>query len=701
MNDAVPLRATKRWIKRIAALGAALTIGIPAAGYFILTTMDTARLTDYLKEQVREKTGRAFYIKDGMEVSFGLSPSLTLRQVALANPAWAKSDALLYADALSVRLQLLPLLRQEIRIDEITASGAKLALEKNASGKVSWLLEPEKKEKPEKKKEPARAASHSNAFATHIGPIVLTNTEITYADAARKKPLTLTLPRLEVHTADALMAQAELALEEFSGTLRIEGASLAELGQKPLLLELSLRGPQGASVNVDGKIKSVSAQTELFLGAAIEADTLAAFSPLAGSDLPQTEPLKLAMEITGSPTEMIVDKLEAHYDASEISGRARLSLSGDKPSISATLGTPSWRLSDKKPASSDAVPAQEHASGVPKSERVIPDVAFPTGALQAFAADVEFTAGEIVTDKVTLSSVMGHVVLKEGILQADPLQFKISNDLVKGHFAYNSAASPPVMGVDFSFSGDSLGALLAALDVSRKLEGGAYSGNLSLKGSGGSLHAMLPDMQGTMAMVVEKAVLKDPKLHDAAEFANLIQGKSRSGDVALTCALGKLNIKKGVGTPEYLVADTKHVRLHGEGTFDLPQELLALTFYPQPKEVGLSELSFPIKLKGSFGNPEIKPDKTQAAFSAAKMFSGSKKLRGLESLLGKGDGVKEQDFSGLHPCLEPVNIPQDATSPDASDVIDLKKEGIKEDFKAIEKDVRGLRDGLKDIFKKQ
>lgn len=705
MTTAQPARKFPRWIKWLALAVIAVALAVPAAGYVFLSTMDMSWLASHLQRQVHEQTGRDLYIKGGMEASFGLSPSLTLREVALSNPSWATGDALFYADRLSLRLHLLPLLNRELDIAEIAADGAKLALEKNASGDASWLLKPERKKTKDAADDSDKNAAADDGEApsglsVRVGPIVLTDAEIAYREPGRKTPLTLTIPRLEVHPQqEETNLQTEFVLGDLRGRLTVQGAAFAELTAKPLQIDASLTGARGAQASVKGKIKNIAAQTELYLKAEAHADTLAAFSSLLGDSLPETEALSIRTEIAGSPREVLLNDLEAKYGNGEIGGRARISLGGGKPFLAATLATPSWRLTqDSAP---DATAAAPHAPEVPESQRVIPDIVFPSGALGAFGADIEFTAGEIVTRKTTLQSVMSHIVLKEGILQADPLQFKIGGGMVKGRVAFNGNATPPAMQFDVSASGDSLGALLSTLDVTRKLEGGAYRGALSLTGNGESLHAMLPGLAGSVTLVVENAVLKDPKLKDAAGLANLLQGKTRSGDVALTCALGKVNVTSGIGAPEYLVADTKHVRLHGEGTFDLPQELLALTFYPQPKEAGLSELSFPIRLKGSFGDPEITPDKTQAAFSAAKMFSGSKKLRGLEALLGKGGNGKEnQDFSGLHPCLKPIETPQDAAPADASDVIDLKKDDVKEGVKAIEKDVRGLRDGLKGLFNK-
>lgn len=709
MNDnTVTASSSRRWFKRLLMAGAATVVLVPVAGYVALSSLDLTRLTAYLQKEVKEKTGRDLTIDGGMDIAFGLSPTLSVKQVALSNPSWAEHQALFSADEVTVQLDLLPLLHRELAIQQVSTSGAKLALEKSAKGSASWEFKKPKAKaeevKEEKAETKAKAEKDVPAFTTRIGPVELTDTELLYKDHAGGKPLALTVPHLSLATQGGVKLDADLALNGFTGTLKLEGAPLEEVTEKPIALNFSMQGKQGAEVTVDGKIKNITATPELYLDAKAEADTLAAFGALTGSALPETEALYLKTTVSGSPKELTMETLEGALGEAEATGKARVSLTGDRPSLSATLNVSSYKV----PHTSSSTPAEKAAgekapapAAPTAGKRVLPDIAFPAGALDALNADVEFTVGEIVSKKQRFDSVMGHLVLKEGILQADPVQFKLEDHLIKGRIAYNTSVKPAALTLRFSTEGQNLGAFLHALDLTQKMEGGVFSGEVSLKGRGGNLYAMLPNLEGHVSAVVENAVLKYPKLQEASELSNLLQGKNRSGDVHLTCALGKLDVTGGIGKPDYLVADTKNVRLTGEGSIDLPQELLALTFYPQPKKPGLSELSFPVKIKGSFANPSIKPDRTQAAFSIGKMFSNSKKLRGLEGLLGKKDGASEKDMSGIHPCLTPIETPQEEGAPaSAKDVLDVKKEDVKKGIKDVEQDVRGLRDGLKGLFKK-
>ncbi len=690
-----------RLIKRLLVGAAACTALVPVAGYVLLSNLDTQQLAGYATQFVKDNTGRTLHIEGEPEIGFGLSPTLTLGKVTLSNPDWAKQPHLLTARSVNVRMELLPLLHREVVISELLANGAALALEKNSGGESSWVFT--KKEIPSKESSPSGkdAGKKTSAFTTRIGPLVLNDTTITYDDHARGQPVTLSIPEIRVATDPTFTLDASLALDTLHGELSLSGAALPEITHKPMTLALSLSGTQHTSVQVNGKIKNLDDTPSLTLALDMQSDTLSAFSPLAGSALPDTEAFKLSTELAGGGQEWSFDNVKAVLGGNEASGRGRLSLSGDKPMISATLAIPVYTIGESGTDSPAAASSpQAGATPIAENKRVIPDVAFPDGALSAANADIEFTIGEIKTKKTSLNSAMGHLVLKEGIVQLDPVQFKLGEDLIKGRLAYNSRAKTPVMDMSFATQGNDLGAFLKKLGTTEKVSGGTFHGSVALKGQGTSLRAMLPSVSGTLELVVENTTLKDPKLQSATELANLMQGKERSGDVHLNCALGKMGVAQGIGTPEYIVADMKHVRVYGEGSFNLPQEQLALTLYPQPKSAGFSELSFPVKLKGSFAEPEIKPDRTQAAFSVTKMFVDSKKLRGVEALLGKGKGASsaQKDLSGVHPCLTPIQAPDTEKAPSLKDAVDIKKEGVKENLKTIEDDVRGLRDGLKGLF---
>lgn len=695
MTASVPSPSPLRRLKRVALLFAAVLGLAPVAGYVALSSVDFSRFIPYLQQQVKQSTGRELTVAGDVQVAFGLTPSLTLGKVALSNPDWTKHPALFSAEKISIRVELLPLLKREVVIRTFSAEGAAVALEENAAGDASWIL----KAKPKERKGAATAAKptsaeHAPAFTLHMGEVTLRDTRITYRNSTRGEETTVTLPSVTLTAEENVRVTAQLAREGFTGTLTLEGAKLREFAEKPVTAALELHGAAGAALKAHGKVTHLADTPELALDVEAEADSLAAFSPLAGATLPETESLSFTAEATGRLRDVTLDNFQAEIGETSASGRAHLRFGGGKPLLTATIGIPSYTLPETKASASAGVGT---VANVPEGKRVLPDILFPAGIPGAIDADVEFTVGAIHTGTQTMESVMGHLMLKKGILQIDPLQFKLRKGRVKGRFAYNADRTQPSVHLSFTAEGEDFGAFLAALGTTKKMEGGTFSGELAIEGVGTGLRAMLPSISGTASLMVENAALKDPNLQEATALADAMQGKERSGDVAVNCALGKLNIRAGVGTPEYLVADMKHLRIYGEGSVDLPQELLGLKFYPQPKSAGFSELAFPVKIKGSFADPKITPDRTQAAFSITKMFVDSKKLGGLETLLGTGGNAPAagKDMSGLHPCLTPIATPQgQQEAPSLKDAVDEKKDALKKDIRHIEKEVKTLRDGL-------
>ncbi len=703
MND-TSSRGPSRFFVRLIIFVIVLALLIPVGGYLALNMVNQEKITEFVQAKVQEKTGRELRISGNIRPQLSLSPSVTITDVALSNPKWATSPNLVSAESVAVSMDLLPLLSREVVINSISATGVTLALEKNKQGKTSWTLEPSAIAHAEEPAEPQAEGDKPEGFKTQIGPMTFKNVQLSYLDHAKDKPITMSVPSVTLDTQENIQVSADIAVDAHKGTLELSGGTLSELTEKPVTVKLSLSGPDDSRVNVKGKIRELQKEPELSLDVEAAADSLEAFSSLAGSALPGSPPFSVRTELTGTLQDIAMDNIQASIDDANISGRARVNLSGAVPTINATLAAPQYRMGEQESTQPVAAAGSTEAAAPPApKDRIIPDIIFPAGPMSAVDADIEFTIGEVITPRTTLGTVMGNLMLKSGILQVDPLQFKIMEDRVKGRFAYNPNVSPPAMSASMSVSGQDFGKFLTEVGTTEKVSGGVFNGALTLKGQGGSLHAMLPSLNGTVEAVVEHMVLEDPKMQDATELANMLQGKNRSGDIKVNCALAKLDIDQGVGQPEYLVADTKHVRMYGEGSVHLPQESLSFVLYPQPKSAGFAELSFPVRIKGRLANPEIKPDRTQAAFSITKMFVDSKKLRGVEALLGKGKDPKAagQDLSGLHPCLTPIENPEaTATEPAPSlkDAVDVKREDVKEDFKAIEDDVRNIRDGLKGLL---
>lgn len=113
-----------------------LLILIVAATYFVVT-FDANNYKTLISEQVEQQTGRALSLGD-IKPSVFPWLGIELLDVQLENAQDFSEPNMLAMQRLDVRIELLPLLRQQIKIDTLRLHGLELNLQQNAEGVTNW-----------------------------------------------------------------------------------------------------------------------------------------------------------------------------------------------------------------------------------------------------------------------------------------------------------------------------------------------------------------------------------------------------------------------------------------------------------------------------------------------------------------------------------------------------------------------------------
>jgi len=93
------------------------------------------------------------------------------------------------------------------------------------------------------------------------------------------------------------------------------------------------------------------------------------------------------------------------------------------------------------------------------------------------------------------------------------------------------------------------------------------------------------------------------------DVANALQVLARGKpNVPIRCLVTEFAANNGVLTPKTFVLDTDSTRVNGQGEIDLRNERLALQLIAKPKDGSLFALRGPIRLDGTFAQPNLRPD---------------------------------------------------------------------------------------------
>ena len=127
---------------RIAIALTLLIVGLVAAGFIFLVTLDFNAFKGTISDAVRDATDRELSIAGGVTLSRSLPPVLSISDVTFANAPWGARSPMLRVGELQVQVALLPLLQRRLVFKWLDLSGTTIFLETDAkNGQGNWELE--------------------------------------------------------------------------------------------------------------------------------------------------------------------------------------------------------------------------------------------------------------------------------------------------------------------------------------------------------------------------------------------------------------------------------------------------------------------------------------------------------------------------------------------------------------------------------
>jgi len=218
---------------------ALVLIAIVAGVYFVLTFNANDYKTQ-IYDQIKQQTGRELSLGD-IKPSIFPWVGIELQQIALSNAQGFNDSPMMQAERIDVRIELLPLLKQEIHVDTLRLYGLDLNLQKDKQGKTNWddILE---------KQQAASADNNTMAAATD-------SVDVTDSDSDRGAPI-LKVNGIEIKNAQALWDDAQLG----------QKISLKELNILSGMVQLGQTIPLQISADIQVAKPAMSVQIETDVG---------------------------------------------------------------------------------------------------------------------------------------------------------------------------------------------------------------------------------------------------------------------------------------------------------------------------------------------------------------------------------------------------------------------------------------------------
>ncbi|MEI2415294.1 AsmA family protein [Orrella sp. JC864] len=630
-----------------------LVLLVAAAVLFIaLFNWNLAKPT--LNEKVSEALGRPFAINGDLQVRWTREPELGgwrawvpwphfyAHDITLDNADWGKSPRMATLERIDFRLAPLPLLAQTISIPRIHLIGPQAELERMQDGRANWDLELAKNE--DENEQPSN-------WKLDIGTISFDRAQVALRDATLRTDMTVQVeplgepiafsdimamggqeggagqgeaagpdgppPGQPEPFAFAWKAEGSYQKQKLSGEGKIGGLLALQASDRPFPLQADVRAGS-TRIALAGTLTDPLNLGALDLKLRLSGASMSQLYGLTGVTLPDTPPYYTDGRLRASLNEpggavYSYEGFTGKVGASDLSGDLRYVAASPRPSLSGKLRSNLLQLADLGPligvqshgGQSKQAPQEETAKAAPGG-KVLPREQFRTDRWAAMDADVTLTGKRIVhSEKLPLSNLDAHLVLKEGVLSLEPLRFGMAGGALDANIRLDGSRTPMPGRVQLRARNLKLKELFPGFEPMRTSLG-ELNGNAALTGTGNSVAALLGTANGELKILMNDGAISRGLTEIAGlNVANYLVTQLFGDDtVQINCAAADLRFRKGVAEPEVFLFDTENALVTIDGPINLRDETLDLDVRPHSKGFRIFSLRSPLYVRGTFADPK-------------------------------------------------------------------------------------------------
>jgi AsmA family protein len=385
-----------------------------------------------------------------------------------------------------------------------------------------------------------------------------------------------------------------------------------------------------SEVLVNGTVAEPGQLAGLDVDVALKGPNLDRLGEILQLSLPTTPPFELQSHLTRDGDRWNLADLNGTIGDSDVQGQAAVVLGGERPAIEAELSSRRLDFDDLgllvgAPAAADpgetaSEEQQRAAAEEAAAPGVLPDQPFDVPELRSMDAKVSYRAERVQAPNLPLEGVVLDLTLEDGKLTLEPLRFDLAGGHLDSMIGLESRGDDLAGDLDLDVRNIRLNQLLSEFDIEiaeieMQKEGvGTLHGQAQLAVRGNSIHGMAASADGVLAIIMDggqiNALIVEGIGLDVGEaVALLLTGDedAQSEMVPIRCLVGRFGVQDGVMRTEALVLETSDSTITGGGRIDLGEETLALEFLAHPKDPSVLTASTPVRIEGTFENPEVDP----------------------------------------------------------------------------------------------
>ena len=598
--------------------------------FFLTRIFDPNDYKDTIREVARDKANVELTL--GGDIGWSLFPwlGIELEQVGVA-PVDRPDQALAEVGSLGLGVQVLPLLRRELRFSDVILNNVSLSLVRDADGRGNWeSVGPQGTD--EAAAEPAGPESQAGQeLDIAIQSVNITNARVLYEDQATGQSvqlsdvnletgalvegqpfdiafiglLTTDQPALRMRIDLQTVAEFDLGLERYqfdaidlkldvsgaplSGravSLELQADSVVDLGAQ--VAELNQVRLSLADMRATGQLHASQLDQEMKLRGRLDVASFNARDLLQalGQELPQTadpramEDVALAADVTGTASSVMLEDLTLNIDGNALAGSLGVS-DFARQALRFELSGNQLNLDNYLPPVDETAAVPAGTSGGSKSESTpiawSDEPILPLGVLSGLDVKGSLDMQEVVLTGQTIRPLGVSVQARDGLVQMTRLEGGVFGGDFSATGQIDARTRPVTLRAKKNLTSmDSL-AIQQAYEVAPQLRG-AIDLELDVRAAGNSMQQWMSTLNGQARFNVDNGALLgvnlEQKLCQAIALVNResLGAPVGSQDTPFNDLRGSFRIVDGTVITENLVADLPGITAKGRGEVMLPTQ---------------------------------------------------------------------------------------------------------------------------------
>ena len=293
---------TIRRSRKLLLWGVGLLLAAIVGVMTLLATLDVGVYRRTLEQQLSAALGRTVAV-GSLSIDWSMPPTLSARDLRIANPPWASRPDFVTAASGDVRVALGALWHGQIELHALHLRGVDLLLERNTDGVGNWTFgAPDRGDSPVLLPDFDSVSLAEARIAWRRGDGSTAQLQVASVEA-----------RIRSDVPFELRGQASYGETPMRLVVQGDSSLQAALAGKPWRLSMALE-PKDASLTLDARLPSIDSLEGAELGFTVQGDRLDAWSGIVGRPLPRWGPYRLSAQTHYTQASLQVADLRLSLD---------------------------------------------------------------------------------------------------------------------------------------------------------------------------------------------------------------------------------------------------------------------------------------------------------------------------------------------------------------------------------------------------